>query len=252
MKEPMNDDARDIGKIESAELADLYASGLIAPREQQEMERRLKAGDAVMRVEMERVRPIVEALLDAGEASVPRHLREGIEHRVATAAGENAQEWAEARGMRSVGARACGELVGAGAGGAQERGADWSGALTIVRQNEGRWIPSGIRGVRFRTLCSDRKANRRTIVLQMDPGTELPDHDHAGMEEVYVISGDLSIGNEGLGAGDYFRIGAGAEHGTPRTTGGCTCIIVSEYVPYTVKSLPRFMWTAIKSLFGGR
>ena len=86
----------------------------------------------------------------------------------------------------------------------------------------------------------------------MDPGTELPDHDHAGMEEVYVISGDLSIGNEGLGAGDYFRIGAGAEHGTPRTMGGCMCIIVSEYVPYTVKSLPRFVWTVIKSLFGGR
>lgn len=248
----MNDEAREPARIESAELADLYASGLIVEREQQELERRLKAGDAVMRVEMERVRPMIEAMLDAGEVDVPRHLREGIEARVATAAGADAQEWAEARGMRSVGARACGEPAGAGAAGSQDRGADWSGALTIVRQNEGRWIPSGIRGVRFRTLCSDRKANRRTIVLQMDPGTELPDHDHAGMEEVYVVSGDLRIGDERLGAGDYFRIGAGAEHGTPRTTGGCTCIIVSEYVPYSVRSLPRFAWAAIKSFFGGR
>ncbi len=231
------------------ELAEMYASGLMTEREQQEMERRLKVGDAAMRAELERVRPMLEALLDAGEVSVPRHLREGIEHRVAVAASEGAQEWAEARGMRSVAAQACGETVGAGAKGG---GAGWSGEFTIVREGEGRWTPSGIRGVRFRTLCSDRKANRRTIVLQMDPGTELPDHDHAGMEEVYVVRGDLMIGDEKLGAGDYFRVGAGAEHGTPRTMGGCTCIIVSEYVPYSVKSLPRFLWTAIKSLFGKR
>jgi quercetin dioxygenase-like cupin family protein len=194
------------------------------------------------------VRPIVEALLDAGESTVPGHLREGIEARVASAAGADAEEWAVARGTRSVAARACGEPVGAGA----SRGGDASGGpeLTIVRESEGRWCPSGIRGVRFRTLCADRRANRRTIELRMDPGTELPDHDHAGMEEVYVVSGDLWIGKERLGPGDYFRVGVGAEHGTPRTEGGCVCIIVSEYVPYSVKSLPRFAWTAIRALFG--
>ena len=258
MNEHMNDDARDVRKVEGAELADLYASGLISEREQLELEHRLKAGDAVMRAEMERVRPVLEALLDAGEAAVPRHLREGIEHRVAMAAGEHAQEWAEARGMRSVGARACGQAVGAGAAARGAAGENptsvpgWGGEFTIVREGEGRWLPSGIRGVRFRTLCSDRNANRRTILLQMDAGTELPDHDHAGMEEVYLVSGDLSIGSERLGPGDYFRVGAGAEHGTPRTEGGCQCIVVSEYVPYSVRSLPRFVWTAIKALFGAR
>ena len=122
----------------------------------------------------------------------------------------------------------------------------------ILRATDGRWTPSGIRGVRFRTLCADRRANRRTIVLQMDAGTQLPDHDHAGLEEVYVVSGDLSIGAERLGPGDYFRVGAGAEHDTARTEGGCVCVIVSDYVPYTVRSLPGFLWTAVRALFGKR
>ncbi len=246
MNEHGNEDLR---KADAAELADLYASGLITEHELSELERRLKAEDPAMRREAQRVGPIVEALLDAGEAPVPRHLREGIEARVASAAGADAQQWAEARGTRSVAARACGQPIPARA--AHSGNHDHNGPeLAIVRQSDGRWRPSGIRGVHFRTLCADRRANRRTIELRMDPGTQLPDHDHAGMEEVYVVSGNLSIGAQRLGPGDYFRVGAGAAHGTPRTESGCVCIIVSEYVPSSIKSLPRFVWTAIRSFFG--
>ncbi len=231
-------------KMDAAELADLYAAGALTPAEHVELERRLASGDAALARELARIQPILEALLDAPEAAVPRHLREGIEARIDTAAGTDAQEWAEARGSHSIAAEACGEPGGIPPAN--------SPALLILRSTNARWTPTGIRGVRFRTLCADRRANRRTIVLQMDPGTALPDHDHAGPEEVYVLSGDLSIGAELLGPGDYFRVPAGAEHGIPRTQHGCTCIIVSDYVPYTVKSLPRFLWTAIRSLFGKR
>ena len=231
--------------MDPAELADLYAAGALTPAEHVELERRLAAGDAELTRNLARVQPVLEALLDAPEASVPRHLREGIEARIDTAASADAQEWAEQRGSRSIAAHACGEP---GERGGVSPGT--SAALLILRSSDARWTPTGIRGVRFRTLCADRRANRRTIVLHMDPGTSLPDHDHAGPEEVYVVSGDLSLGDELLGPGDYFRVPAGAEHGTPRTKNGCTCIIVSDYVPYTVRSLPRFLWTAFTSLFG--
>ena len=233
-------------QTDAPELAELYAAGALTPAEQIELESRVQRGDAELASELARVRPVVQVLLDAGECDVPRHLREGIEARIATAAGEDAQGWAEVRGLRSVGARACGEPVGAGAAAGMYR----AGELAILRHSEGRWTPSGIRGVRFRTLCADRKANRRTIVLQMDPGTELPDHDHAGLEEVYLVSGDLSIGAERLGPGDYFRVGAGAEHGTARTQDGCVCIIVSDYVPHTLATLPRYVWMVVKGMFG--
>src|SRR5690606_7666018 len=68
--------------------------------------------------------------------------------------------------------------------------------ITILRASTGRWTRTGLRGVRMRTLLADRKANRRTILLGMAPGAELPDHSHAGIEEVFMIRGDLSIAGE--------------------------------------------------------
>jgi anti-sigma factor ChrR (cupin superfamily) len=119
----------------------------------------------------------------------------------------------------------------------------------MLLERAGRWKSTGLRGVRFRTLHADRRANRRTIVLKMDPGSELPDHDHAGVEEVYMVSGDLAVGDTVLGPGDYFRAAAGAKHGIPRTTSGCVCIVISDYVPFPAVSWVGFAWTALRGLF---
>ncbi len=102
----------------------------------------------------------------------------------------------------------------------------------------------------MRTLLADRRGNRRTIMLEMAPGSSLPDHEHAGIEEVFMVSGDLAIAGTTLHAGDYIRIDEGAEHGVPVTPSGCVCIVISNYVPFPMKSMLGFVWTAVKALVG--
>ena len=57
-------------------------------------------------------------------------------------------------------------------------------------------------------------------VLKAAPGMEYPPHRHVGVEEIYMISGDLRIGTEIYGAGDYIRSNPGSVH-APRSQYGC-------------------------------
>lgn len=66
-----------------------------------------------------------------------------------------------------------------------------------------------------------------------------------------MVSGDLSIAGTTLRAGDYIRIQEGAEHGVPVTPSGCVCIVISNYVPFPMRSLLGFVWTAVKRWWGG-
>lgn len=227
------------GRLEAAELADLYAAGALTPAEQHELESRLAAGDVQLRRELERVRPVLELLLNAEAVDPPRHMREGIEARVEAEFERSARESDQALSAASHAVRRQ----------ARDGGEDTGDAFVVVRQDEGRWLPTGIRGLRIRRLASDRRANRRTILLQMDPGTEFPDHDHAGLEEVIVLSGDLRIGSEVLRPGDYFRVGPGVRHATPTTETGCVCMIVSGYMPFPMSSWISIAWQVVRGWF---
>lgn len=233
----------DPDRMDAAELAELYAAGALSAAEQQQLESRLAAGDEDLRREMARVTLIMDALLQVEPIAPPRHLREGIEARI------------EADALTRGSARdAADEAVGAPSarGRKQIDGEETGDAFVIVRQDEGRWLPTGVRGVRFRQLSASRRANRRTILLQMDPGTQLPDHDHAGLEEVMMISGELRIGSQVLRAGDYFRVGAGVRHDTPVSETGCVCMIVSGYMPFSGRTWVWMAWQAVRGLFGRR
>jgi anti-sigma factor ChrR (cupin superfamily) len=56
--------------------------------------------------------------------------------------------------------------------------------------------------------------------LQAEAGVRYPCHRHAAMEEIFMLEGDLVIGDEVYGAGDYILSHPGSSH-TPYTQGGC-------------------------------
>ncbi len=226
-------------RMDAAELADLYAAGALTPSEMERFEARLAQGDEQLRRELQRVRPVLDALLDVQPIAPGRHLREGIEARVE--ADERPRRDARLDDTTAAAAHATRRRIIGG----EETG----DAFTIVRLGGGTWLPTGVRGVRFRQLSASRRANRRTILLQMDPGTELPDHDHAGLEEVLVVSGELRIGSTVLGAGDYFRVGSGVRHETPRSDVGCVCLIVSGYQPFPIRSWISMAWQMVRGWF---
>ncbi len=51
-----------------------------------------------------------------------------------------------------------------------------------------------------------------TIFLRFAKGTHGPAHTHPGGEELYVVTGDITIGGKRLKAGDYLFTPPGAAH----------------------------------------
>ena len=62
--------------------------------------------------------------------------------------------------------------------------------------------------------------------LCMAPGTSYPGHRHAGVEECYVLEGDLRVGDLVMRAGDYQRAAIGSVHGVQSTEGGCLLLVL--------------------------
>ncbi|MGI0484227.1 cupin domain-containing protein [Pantanalinema rosaneae CENA516] len=56
--------------------------------------------------------------------------------------------------------------------------------------------------------------------LRAEPGVRYPFHRHAAIEEIFMLEGDLVVGDEVYGAGDYIRSHPGSSH-APYTNGGC-------------------------------
>jgi quercetin dioxygenase-like cupin family protein len=84
-------------------------------------------------------------------------------------------------------------------------------------------------GVRVRNLFVDEARDRVTMLVEMDPGSAYPAHRHGGVEECYVLRGDLWIEDRvELRAGDYQRMESGSRHGIQSTRAGCLLLIASS------------------------
>jgi hypothetical protein len=89
-----------------------------------------------------------------------------------------------------------------------------------VRFQDIEWKLHPVHGVEVSTFHADFVARRKSGILKASPGMQYPLHRHAGVEEIYMISGDLRIGPEVYGAGDYIRSQPGSAH-APHSRDGC-------------------------------
>lgn len=89
-----------------------------------------------------------------------------------------------------------------------------------VRFQDIEWKPHPVPGVEVSVFYTDVVARRISGILKAAPGMQYPLHRHAGVEEIYMISGDLRIGTEVYGAGDYIRSQPGSAH-APHSREGC-------------------------------
>jgi anti-sigma factor ChrR (cupin superfamily) len=64
------------------------------------------------------------------------------------------------------------------------------------------------------------------VLGKLGPGARYPAHQHDGPEDVYMIAGDLHIGDEVLRAGDFHHAEAGSVHGVNYSEQGCTILVV--------------------------
>ena len=90
------------------------------------------------------------------------------------------------------------------------------------------WEPSQFEGIDTRRLFVDKEQDRVTMTVRMAPGTSYPAHRHAGIEECFVLSGDLWVDDVHMHAGDYQRAESGSHHPVQRTDEGCVLLLVSS------------------------
>jgi len=83
-------------------------------------------------------------------------------------------------------------------------------------------------GISCKLLATDTEQNRVSMLVRLAPGAEYPPHRHAGVEELYLLHGELMINDKKLYPGDYIRAEAdSADHRVWSET-GCTCVLITS------------------------
>jgi anti-sigma factor ChrR (cupin superfamily) len=67
-----------------------------------------------------------------------------------------------------------------------------------------------------------------SMLVRLLPGDRYPPHRHAGVEELYLLGGELSIDERRLSPGDYYRAEAGTADTRVSSETGCTCAIIAS------------------------
>lgn len=174
-------------------LAALYALGALDDAEAAAFERRLAAGDAECHAELEAFRATAVDLAYGAEAQPPPPaLRARLLERIAAIE----QPVIEQDGLR------------------------------FVRSGRLEWQGHPQMEVEMKLLFSTPDG-RRTRLVRIPPGGSYPAHRHTGVEEIYLIEGDLEVAGFLMRSGDYCRAEAGSVHDGIRTAGGCVFIITA-------------------------
>lgn len=177
------------------ERAAAYALGTLPADEARAVEARLAAGDARYVEEVAAFRSVVDDLAYAVRPQTP---------------------------SPSARTRVLAAIAAAEAPVVEEQG------LRFVRGRQVAWQPGVVDGLDFKLLRLDAEVGRATLLARMAPGVVYPNHRHAGVEEIYLVAGDLLVNGVPMRAGDYCSAAADTVHDGIRTVGGCTFIVTAS------------------------
>ena len=83
-------------------------------------------------------------------------------------------------------------------------------------------------GILCKLLATDAQAHRVSMLVRLLPGIEYPPHTHAGLEELFLLDGELWINDRKLYPGDYNRAEAGSGDKRVWSETGCTCVLITS------------------------
>lgn len=90
------------------------------------------------------------------------------------------------------------------------------------------WQSSGSDGFLLKTLHEDPATGRRTWLMKVEPGAYSPPHAHEEFEELYIIEGSFSDGENTYHAGDYAIRAPGAMHEAHSEGGAIVMVMYSS------------------------
>ena len=88
------------------------------------------------------------------------------------------------------------------------------------------WKALPVPGAFIKLLSLERERGYAVLLGKLDPGVRYPAHVNAGPEDIYILTGDLHIGERRLGVGDFHHADAGSKHEINYSVEGCTLIAV--------------------------
>jgi hypothetical protein len=83
-------------------------------------------------------------------------------------------------------------------------------------------------GIFCQLMATDTGRHRVSMLVQLLPGVEYPPHTHAGLEELWLLDGELWIDDRKLYPGDYNRAEAGSGDKRVWSETGCTCVLITS------------------------
>ena len=100
----------------------------------------------------------------------------------------------------------------------------WSGAQDW---QEPQWEEAAP-GIYCKLLSTDKEADRVSMLVRLAPGVSYPPHRHAGVEELYLLEGQLWIEDRLLYPGDYNRAEPGTADQRVYSETGCMCLLITS------------------------
>jgi quercetin dioxygenase-like cupin family protein len=95
---------------------------------------------------------------------------------------------------------------------------------SVVRAGAEGWRALKVPGVSVKVLRRDAETGASTALVRLEPGARFPAHNHPAGEEVLVLEGDVLIGPDRLGAGDYLYTPPDGKHAAS-SQGGCVFLV---------------------------
>jgi anti-sigma factor RsiW len=109
--------------------------------------------------------------------------------------------------------------------------ADEAGQPPVLRDqepwNEPAWEEVAP-GIFCKLMATDPVRHRVSMLVRLLPGVEYPAHTHAGLEELFLLDGELWIDDRKLYPGDYNRAEAPSGDKRVWSETGCTCVLVTS------------------------
>jgi anti-sigma factor ChrR (cupin superfamily) len=106
----------------------------------------------------------------------------------------------------------------------------------FIPESSNPWTSTGVPGFRVKILSVQPQLGYRLLLLELDAGGRIPAHDHAGSEEILLLSGDLVTEGRTLGAGDFVHFDPQTHHHELTSPNGCRAVMV-EHTPHAARTI---------------
>jgi anti-sigma factor ChrR (cupin superfamily) len=88
------------------------------------------------------------------------------------------------------------------------------------------WKQLPVRGAWIKLLSIDRERGYAVLLGKLEAGVRYPAHMNVGPEDLYMLTGDLQVGDRTLRVGDFHHADAGSSHAENYSVVGCTLLAV--------------------------